>query len=110
MINEIKKLVKRKSNIYEWNTSNSSKEEIISYLAVKVANKELYFNDSELYSQFGTFICKISKTKKLTFAAQEGKKDDRVMSLAIALRCMEDFKYQGINKNKLIMTNAKRFI
>lgn len=110
MINEIKKLVKRKSNIYEWNTSNSSKEEIISYLAVKVANKELYFNDSELYSQFGTFICKISKTKKLTFAAQEGKKDDRVMSLAIALRCMEDFKYQGINKNKFIMTNAKRFI
>ena len=110
MLNEIKKLVKRKSNIYEWNTSNSSKEEIISYLAVKVANKELYFNDSELYSQFGTFICKISKTKKLTFAAQEGKKDDRVMSLAIALRCMEDFKYQGINKNKFIMTNAKRFI
>ena len=110
MINEIKKLVKRKSNIYEWNTSNSSKEEIISYLAVKVANKELYFNDSELYSQFGTFICKISKTKKLTFAAQEGKKDDRVMSLAIALRCMEDFKYQGINKNKFILTNAKRFI
>lgn len=110
MINEIKKLVKRKSNIYEWNTSNSSKEEIISYLAVKVANNELYFNDSELYSQFGTFICKISKTKKLTFAAQEGKKDDRVMSLAIALRCMEDLKYQGINKNKFIMTNAKRFI
>lgn len=110
MINEIKKLVKRKSNIYEWNTSNSSKEEIISYLAVKVANKELYFNDSELYSQFGTFICKISKTKKLTFAAQEGKKDDRVMSLAIALRCMEDLKYQGINKNKFILTNAKRFI
>ena len=110
MINEIKKLVKRKSNIYEWNTSNSSKEEIISYLAVKVVNKELYFNDSELYSQFGTFICKISKTKKLTFAAQEGKKDDRVMSLAIALRCMEDFKYQGINKNKFILTNAKRFI
>jgi hypothetical protein len=110
MINEIKKLVKRKSNIYEWNTSNSSKEEIISYLAVKVANKELYFNDSELYSQFGTFICKISKTKKLTFAAQEGKKDDRIMSLAIALRCMEDLKYQGINKNKFILTNAKRFI
>ena len=110
MINEIKKLVKRKSNIYEWNTSNSSKEEIISFLAVKVANKELQFADNELYSQFGTFICKISKTKRLTFAAQEGKRDDRIMSLAIALRCKEDLKYQGINKNKFIMTNAKRFI
>ena len=110
MINEIKKLVKRKSNIYEWNTSNSSKEEIISYLAVKVANKELYFNDSELYSQFGTFICKISKTKKLTFAAQEGKKDDRVMSLAIALRCRADLANYGKNPNNFVRSNIKLFV
>lgn len=95
-INEVKKLVNRKSNIYEWTTTNSSKEEIISDLAVKIVNKEIHFNidDVELYNQFGTFICKISKTKKLTFGAQDGKKDDMIMATAIALRCKEDYTYK----------------
>lgn len=110
MINETKKLVNRKGNIYEWSTTNSSKEEIITDLAMLVTNKALQFDDTELYSQFGTFICKISKTKKLTFAAKEGKKDDRIMSLAIALKCKDDFKYLGKNSNNFILTNAKRFI
>lgn len=110
MINETKKLVKNKNKIYEWNTSNSSKEEIIVDLAMSIVNKELEYDDTELYSQFGTFICKISKTKKLTFAAKEGKKDDRIMSLAIALKCKQDFKYLGKNNNNFILTNAKRFI
>ena len=98
-INEVKKLVNRKSNIYEWTTTNSSKEEIISDLAVKIVNEEVLFNkdDTELYSQFGTFISKISKTKKLTFGAQDGKKDDMIMATAIALKCREDFKYNAFN-------------
>ena len=112
IINEVKKLVRRKSNIYEWSTSNSSKEEIISDLAVKIANKELSFNseDTELYGQFGTFVSKISKTKKMTFGAQNGKHDDRIMSLAIALRCKNDFRYLGKNNNMFVKTNAKLFI
>ena len=112
IINEVKKLVRRKSNIYEWSTSNSSKEEIISDLAVKIANKELSFNseDTELYGQFGTFVSKISKTKKMTFGAQNGKHDDRIMSLAIALRCKNDFRYFGKNNNMFVKTNAKLFI
>lgn len=99
IINEVKKLVKNSNRIYEWTTSNSSKEEIISDLAVKVANKEIYFNseDTELFSQFGTFISKMSKTKKLTFAAQEGKKDDMIMAVAIALKCKNDFKISGVS-------------
>lgn len=107
-INEVKKLVDRKSNIYEWTTTNSSKEEIISDLAVKIVNKEISFNkeDTELFSQFGTFVCKISKTKKLTFAAQDGKKDDMVMATAIALKCKQDFKYTGKN-NTFIPTGMK---
>lgn len=94
IINEVKKLVKNSNRIYEWTTTNSSKEEIISNLAVKIANKEIFFNseDTELYSQFGTFISKITKSKKLAFAAQEGKHDDMVMAVAIALKCKEDFK------------------
>ena len=112
IINEVKKLVRHKGKIYEWATTNSSKEEIISNLAVKIANKEISFStdDMELFGQFGTFISKISKTKKLTFGAQEGKHDDRIMSLAIAVQCKNDFKYLGSNNNNFIPTNAKRFI
>lgn len=97
IINEVKKQVKNSNRIYEWTTSNSSKEEIISDLAVKIANKEVYFDskDTELFGQFGTFIAKISKTKKLTFAAQEGKKDDMIMAVAIALKCKKDFGAAG---------------
>jgi hypothetical protein len=111
MINEIKKLVRHKSKLYEWSTTNSSKEEIISNLAVKIANKEIYFNeeDTELFSQFGTFISKISKSKKLTFGAQEGKHDDRIMSLAIAMQCQQDFKYNSAKNMNFVKTNTKLF-
>lgn len=111
-INSVKKLVNRKSNIYEWTTTNSSKEEIISNLAVEIVNKDIHFNedDKELYSQFGTFIAQISKTKKLTFAAQEGKKDDMIMATAIALKCKSDFRYAGQNNNmNFVRTNTKLF-
>lgn len=111
-INQVKKLVNRKNNIYEWTTTNSSKEEIISDLAVEIVNKDIHFNeeDKELYSQFGTFVAQISKSKRLTFAAQEGKKDDMIMALAIALRCKKDFKYIGNNNNMFIPNMAKQFI
>lgn len=94
MINEIRKLIKHRNKLHEWTTTNSSKEEIISNLAVIIANKGIYFNeeDKELFSQFSTFICKISKTKKLTFGAKEGFHDDRILSLAIALKAKEDNK------------------
>ena len=106
IINEVKKLTKWKNKIYEWTTTNASKEEIIGELAVSIANREIGFlrSNTELFSQLGTFICKISKTKKLTFAAQEGKKDDRVMSLAIALKCRNIFKYIRTNNLNFAMS------
>ena len=112
MIEQVKKLVKNSNRIHEWVTSNSSKEEIISQLAVEIANKNVHFqkNDTELYSQFSTFICTISKTKKLTFAAQAGKKDDMVMAAAMALRCKNDFKYAGGNNNSFIAMPNKRLL
>lgn len=111
IINEVKKLVRHKNRIYEWSTSNSSKEEIISSLAVRIANKEIHFSksDTDLFSQFGTFVSTITKSKKLTFSAQQGKHDDRVMSLAIALKCKDDFKYSIINNNNFVRTNQKLF-
>lgn len=112
IINEVKKLVKNSNRIYEWTTTNSSKEEIISDLAVKIANKEIYFNseDTELFGQFGTFISKITKSKKLTFAAQEGKHDDMVMAVAIALKCKNDFKLQGNPNVDFVRLPIKKII
>lgn len=95
IINEIRKLVKNKNKIREWTTTNSSKEEIVSDLAVKIANKEIMFDkdDTELYDQLGNFVVTISKTRKLTFTGRGNTHDDRVLSLAIALRAKEDFKF-----------------
>lgn len=111
MIGEIKKLVKHKNKVYEWATTNSSKEEIVSDLAVKIANKEIHFqkDDTELFAELANFIVTITKTKKLTFAARPGKHDDRVLSCSIALRCKQDFKYLNTNNNRFLQPNV-RFI
>lgn len=107
MINEIKKLVKYKSKIYEWTTTNSSKEEIVSALAVEIANKNIYFNndDKGLFAELATFIVKYTKTGKMQFEAMSGKHDDRCLSLAIALRCKQDFKYIGKNNLNYIISD-----
>ena len=99
MLNEVKKLVLHRSKIYEWNTSNSSKEEIISDLAVEIANKNLHFlkSDTKLYDELGNFVVTVSKSRKLTFAARGSGHDDRVLATAIALKCREDFKYNAFN-------------
>lgn len=99
MINEIRKLSSSKFKLHEWTTTNASKEEIVSDLAVKIANKEIHFNndDKGLFAELGTFIVKYTKTGKMQFEAMAGKKDDRILSLCIALRCKSDFKHIGKN-------------
>ena len=71
MLEEIKKLVRHKSKIYDWTTTNSSKEEIISDLAVSIANKDVHFlkDDMKTYNELGDFVVTVSKSRKLTFAA-----------------------------------------
>lgn len=92
-LNEIKKLVRHKNIVYDWTTTNSSKEEIISNLAVEIANKNIHFerDNIKLFNELSNFIVSVSKTRKLTFAAKGSGHDDRVLSLAIALRCKNDF-------------------
>lgn len=111
MIGEIKKLSRNKNRIYEWTTSNSSKEEIVSDMAVAIANKEVHFikSDMKTYNELGNFVVSVSKTRKLTFAARGSGHDDRVMATAIALRCREDFKYAGKNNNNFVRSNIKLF-
>lgn len=93
MFNEIYKLVNQKDKLQEWTTTNATKKEIISWLAVQMSKNEIWFNeeDVELKSEFGTFICRISKNGTMQFEAMNGKKDDRVMSLAIANKCKSDY-------------------
>jgi len=100
MYNEIEKLVNNKARLRKWETTNSSKEEIVSNLAVKIAQEKISFNevDKELFSQFGTFLCKFTKTKKMQFEAMSGCHDDRIMSLAIAHQAKIDYDVK-ITKN-----------
>ena len=109
MLEEIKKLVRHKSKIYDWTTTNSSKEEIISELAVSIANKDVHFlkNDMKTYNEFGDFVVTVSKSRKLTFAARGSGHDDRVMATAIAHKCRNDFKYSGLNNMNFITTKRK---
>lgn len=109
MLEEIKKLVRHKSKIYDWTTTNSSKEEIISDLAVSIANKDVHFlkNDMKTYNELGNFVVTVSKSRKLTFAARGSGHDDRVMATAIAHKCRNDFKYSGLNNMNFITTKRK---
>lgn len=86
MINEIRKLVNNKNLIQEFNTTNKSKNEILSAVSVDIAKEQIYFdeNDTQLYSQFSTFTAKYSKTGAVQLEALPGYKDDRIMSLGIA--------------------------
>ena len=96
MYNEIKKLVKDQTKLKEWQTSNASKEEIITKLALGIAKKSVSFNemDKSLFSEFGTFVATYTKGGHLQFGAISGKHDDRIMSLAIALQAKHDYDYK----------------
>lgn len=88
IINEVKKLVNNNQLIKEWNTNNKNKVEILCQLATDIANKDIIFDaeDTELYAQFGSFICKYTKHGNMQLEAMNGRHDDKIMSLAIALK------------------------
>lgn len=106
MYNEIKKLVKNKSILNEWLTTNSSKEEIISELAVDIANESITFEENaDLYEQLSNFICKYTKTGKLQFEGANGTHDDKVMSLAIANKAKKELRV--VSKPSFIRSRKK---
>ena len=111
MIDQIRKLVHHKNKLYDWTTTNSSKEEIVSDLAVKIANKEIKFNneDGGLFAELGRFIVKYTKTGRMQFEGASGSHDDRVLSLCMALRCRNDFLYAGKPNLNFVKTNTKLF-
>lgn len=93
MINEIKKLVRDKGRIREFETTNATKEEIVSEMAVDIANHKVHFQrgDRKLYEELGDFVVTVSKSRKLTFAARGSGHDDRVMSACIAKKAKRDY-------------------
>ena len=97
MANEIRKKLLNKGSFHTFSTTNDSKKDYISLLAVDIANNAIHFEPDNrlLYSELSTFTFKLTKTGKITYAAKEGHHDDTVTSLGIALQCREDFKLTG---------------
>lgn len=93
MINEVKKIVKNKSRIREWTTTNASKEEIVSNMAMAISSHAVHFQSGNLslYEQMGNFVVTISKSRKMTFAGRNNSHDDRVMSACIAFKAKLDY-------------------
>ena len=111
MANEIKKKLVRKGNFYEFTTTNDSKKQYISLIAVAIANNEIHFekDNTLLYSEFGTYTFKLTKIGNITYAARDGFHDDTISSLGICLQCKEDFRYAGKNNNNFVRSNIKNF-
>lgn len=111
MANEIKKKLHRKSNFYSFTTTNDSKKQYISLLAVDIANNQIHFEEDNklLYSELSTFTFKLTKGGNITYAARDGFHDDTVTSLGVCLQCREDFRYTGQNNNNFVRSNIKTF-
>lgn len=111
MANEIKKKLYRKSNFYSFTTTNDSKKQYISMLAVDIANADIHFEEDNrlLFSELSTFTFRLTKGGNITYAARDGFHDDTVTSLGVCLQCREDFKYAGKNNNNFIRSNIKFF-
>lgn len=111
MANEIKKQLVKKSNFYSFTTTNETKKQYISLLAVAINNNEIHFEEDNrlLYSELSTFTFKLTKGGNITYAARDGYHDDTITSLGICLQCKEDFQYKTINKDNFIRANIKFF-
>lgn len=109
MANEIKKKLTRKSNFYSFTTTNETKKQYISMLAVDIANNEIHFEENNrlLYSELSTFTFKLTKGGNITYAARDGFHDDTVTSLGVCLQCREDFQNYGNNALNFVSTKRK---
>ena len=94
---DLKKLLKRKHIFNEFLTTNESKTEIITELAIDLEQGALSYNDKELDKQLGAFGFSVSKSKKLTFEGINGVHDDRVMSLALACEAKRKLRSKSGN-------------
>lgn len=101
MFDGLKKVVKCKSKLYEFVTTNNSKNDAVETLQLLIDGKEIHFPESNrtLFKQFGVFTYQLSKTKKITYAAKPGYHDDCVLSLCFAVKAKEDYKSFDVKKD-----------
>lgn len=91
---EVKKRLRVKHKLREWQTTNNTKVNIIDALAVEIQNERISFNETNetLFNQLSTFGFTLTKTKKVSYAANGNNHDDCVMSMAICLKAKQDSK------------------
>ena len=110
MINEIRKLVKNKSKVLYFTTTNENKSEMVGSLQLDISQNKTFFDkeEKELYKQMGVFTYKVNKqTRRITYAAKEPYHDDRVMSLMIARRAMEDYPNKSLESSYRFIATRK---
>lgn len=110
MINEVKKLVKQKSKVLYFTTTNENKSEMVGSLQLDISQNKTFFDkeEKELYKQMGVFTYKVNKqTRRITYAAKEPYHDDRVMSLMIARRAMEDYPSKSLESSYRFIATRK---
>lgn len=110
MINEIRKLVKNKSKVLYFTTTNENKSEMVGSLQLDISQNKTFFDkeEKELYKQMGVFTYKVNKqTRRITYAAKEPYHDDRVMSLMIARRAMEDYPSKSLESSYRFIATRK---
>lgn len=92
MASEISKRLVKKNNFKTFTTTNESKKQYISLLAVAIDNNNIHFEKDNrlLYSELSTFTFKLTKTGNITYAARDGYHDDTITSLGISLQCKDD--------------------
>lgn len=112
MANEIRKKLRYKNAFYTFTTTNESKKQYISLLAVDIANNAIHFEAENrlLYSELSTFSFRMTKGGNITYAARDGYHDDTVTSLGICLQCRADFKNNGFSNMKFVKTKSKLLI
>lgn len=112
MSNEIKKQLRRKTTFHEFVTTNDSKKEQIGRISVMIANNQISFSKDNklLYSELGTYTYQLTKVGNITYNAIAVQYDDTIMSLALALQCKEDYRFDTASNINFVKNYSRRFI
>ena len=77
-----------------FNTSNTTKEQIINELQVAIQNKDIVLKDDvELQTQLSMYEMKLSSAGRRTYNAKSGYHDDMIIATAICLHSISSGNY-----------------
>lgn len=94
-ISELEKAIGTKYRLEKFTTTNSSKREIIEYMIKRINEESIKFiNDSELYSELGSYQMEITNNGSITYNGYLSH-DDLIMSSAFALYGIKQLESNG---------------